>query len=65
MRNEAKLDSANPRVEKLPDEIFLPEITEHKKDGTVVIEAVIEDDFDDEDNLLSDLEMISSERFKE
>ena len=55
----------NPRVEKLPDEIFLPEITEHKKDETVVTEAVIEDEFDDEDVLLSDLEMLNSERFKE
>ena len=43
----------------------MPEINEHKKDGTIVpnykTEAVGEVDYDDEDDLLIDLDMISSE----
>ena len=65
-RTEAKLDEAKSRVEQLPDEIFLPETFEETRDGTKVpshkTETIVQDDFDDEEDLLIDLEMNSQEK---
>ena len=68
-RNEAKLDAAKSRVEQLPDEIFLPEINEQLRDVTKVsshkTEPRIQDDLDDDEDLIIDQEMNSSERKSE